>query len=231
MNYVPDFVSRLLDGTIVRIPPKSTVLAMAIGVLAYLVLSYIPFIVQRSKIQQQQVPISVGGSIGAMVLAGSIGTCNLTVAVFVGILLAACETDCRSREVYNLLWIVAGVLWLVEWIQTMPVNVSVDTALVSSLGKSRLGVPWPPLFFGVLQQLFFCKFYGRADCHAFSCCGFYLWLQGEGLSTYLLQMLLALGLLGVVQLLRRNINSRGNLKRPVAFMPYITISFCTFVLF
>jgi hypothetical protein len=38
-------------------------------------------------------------------------------------------------------------------------------------------------------------------------------------------MAFAFGALAALQLLRRNIDKRGNLKQPVAFLPYISASF------
>lgn len=79
--------------------------------------------------------------------------------------------------------------------------------------------------FVLLQFLFFSKLYGRADCYAFSCCSVMLKAFGGGMREYLLHMLLAVGILGVVELLRKNVDRLGNLKEPVAFIPYITAAF------
>lgn len=38
-------------------------------------------------------------------------------------------------------------------------------------------------------------------------------------------MLVSFGILGMVQLLRHNINAKGNLKKPVPFIPYIALAF------
>ncbi|MCR5754224.1 MAG: hypothetical protein K6G30_05345, partial [Acetatifactor sp.] len=77
----------------------------------------------------------------------------------------------------------------------------------------------------LLQEFWFCRFYGRADCHAFSYCAILETTFGCGMMGYLMQMSIAFLLLFFVQLCRRNINMHGNLKNPVAFLPYISISF------
>ena len=45
------------------------------------------------------------------------------------------------------------------------------------------------------------------------------------METYLLHMGLTFSILGVVQLFRGNISRRGNLKEPVALVPYVAVSF------
>lgn len=76
-----------------------------------------------------------------------------------------------------------------------------------------------------LQFMLFARMYGKADCYAFCVCAIAGASLGMGFPDYLWQMLLALCLLFPVQLLRRNIGKSGNLKQPVAFLPYITLAF------
>lgn len=73
-----------------------------------------------------------------------------------------------------------------------------------------------------LQYFLFMKMYGKADGIAFSICALFESCYGTGLLTFLLHMLTAYFLLGIVQSLRHNINQQGNLKQPVPFLPYIT---------
>lgn len=84
---------------------------------------------------------------------------------------------------------------------------------------SELGVELGIFFF--LQFLWFRRFYGRADCHGFFAGACILFLHGGNLWDYVMQMAYAFGLLFVIQLFRKNINRRGNLKEPVAFLPYV----------
>ncbi len=131
-------------------------------------------------------------------------------AVGLGILLGvAAVQDCRTREVTNGIWLLVMLFW-------MPF----------ALGAPASGSLAEPIIFWGLQEIFFCRFYGRADCHAFSCCGFYLWGMGQGLEACLVHMLVALLLMGAVQGMKGNVNIRGNLRMPVPFLPYILLGFC-----
>ena len=80
-------------------------------------------------------------------------------------------------------------------------------------------------FFVLLQLLLFPKMYGRADCYAFSVCAVAEAAAGLSLTGYLLHMLLSFILLAFVQALCHNIDRRGKLRRPVPFLPYITLAF------
>lgn len=77
-------------------------------------------------------------------------------------------------------------------------------------------------FFWILQYFFFMKMYGKADGIAFCICALFESCYGVGMLTYLLHMLAAYCVLGVIQGLKHNINKQGNLKQPVPFLPYIT---------
>ncbi len=76
-----------------------------------------------------------------------------------------------------------------------------------------------------LQLLLAGRIYGRADGYAFCACALTEALLGISAVGFLLHMLFAYCLLFAVQLARRNINGRGNLRRPVPFLPYITAAF------
>lgn len=128
-------------------------------------------------------------------------------------MLAACVMDLESCMVYNYVWwtggIAAGIL----------------------MGSGVKEIPWELILFILLQELFFCRMYGRADCHAFSVCAMVEAAWGMNMQVYLIHMLLAFVLLAVVQGIGRNIGRNGNLKQPVAFLPYITLSFWGVILF
>ncbi len=141
----------------------------------------------------------------------------LLLSVFSGCLLMACVTDKRFCRVYNFTWWLGGgagllllLLYILERKRTL---------------HGTMELLFPLLVFGLLQELFFCRLYGRADSHAFLTCSMVECALGMGMKEYLLHMLLAFGLLAVVQMLRHNIGRDGNLKQPIAFLPYITIAF------
>ncbi len=139
---------------------------------------------------------------------------TLWMAVVAGSFLFACITDCKAYEVYQFTWWIAGVasimMLLAIWQRT-------EHSLQNTLPEL--------LFFCVLQEFLFCRWYGRADCHAFVICALVSWRNGMGMKDCLVQMLIAFGILAVMQFGRQNINRKGNLKEPVAFLPYITVSF------
>lgn len=127
-------------------------------------------------------------------------------------LLYGCATDLKSRKVYNFTWwfgglAAGGLLW--ESLYT----------------GQRTASLWHLIVYMALQMGFFSHMYGRADCYAFCVCAIAEASLGRGFSDHLVLMLLALCLLFPVQLLRRNIAKDGNLKQPVAFLPYIVLAF------
>ena len=81
------------------------------------------------------------------------------------------------------------------------------------------------LFAIFIQEHIMCRFYGRADSHAFSCCAVFLIFLGSGLEGHIYHMFISLILLSVHQKLRHNIGNRGKLISPVPFIPYISIAF------
>lgn len=134
---------------------------------------------------------------------------SLGAAGFLILLGIGAVQDYRTREVTNGIWLLAMVWWL-------------PFAFLAPASRSLA----EPIVFWVIQELFFCRFYGRADCHAFSCCGFYWWGLGYGPEIYLIHMLVSLFLLGIGQLCKGNVDTRGNLPAPVPFVPYILLGFC-----
>lgn len=126
-------------------------------------------------------------------------------------LLFACITDCKSREVYNVTWWIAGAAAAMLLLAEMD---RLDMAFLLELG-----------FFILLQLSLFPKMYGRADCYAFSVCAVAEAAAGLSLAGYFLHMLVSFILLAFVQALRHNIGKGGNLRQPVPFLPYITLAF------
>jgi len=130
----------------------------------------------------------------------------IELSVLAGCLIFACMTDYKACEVYQFVWWVGGACGILfMW--------------------GNIGNIWELVWFCLLQEVFFCRFYGRADCHAFVVCALIQFGMGMGVREWLIHMLLAFGGLALIQLVRRNINGTGNLKEPVAFLPYITVSF------
>lgn len=134
---------------------------------------------------------------------------KLLLGVTAGCLIMASETDLESTYVYDYVW----------WISN-------GTCILLLIGA---GLKWRELavilFYCLLQECFFVRFYGRGDCHAFSSCAVAAGTLGVGMLGLLLHMAAAFGLLALVQAWRHNIGKDGNLLRPVAFLPYITVSF------
>ncbi len=133
--------------------------------------------------------------------------CVILFSVVGACLLAAGVMDLETHMVYNYVWWAGGVAGVL-------------------LMLLRASEHWGAvlLFWGV-QELFFGKMYGRADCHGFCVCALAEAALGMGLQEYLLHMLWAIVLLAIVQLLRRNVGRKGNLKQAVAFLPYIVVAF------
>lgn len=95
----------------------------------------------------------------------------------------------------------------------------------------RTALLWHLTVYMALQFGVFARMYGRADCYAFCVCAIAEASLGMDFSDYLVLMLLALCLLFPVQLLRGNIAKNGNLKQPVAFLPYISAAFALHLCF
>lgn len=130
-------------------------------------------------------------------------------------LLGAAVMDFRTRSVYDLYW----------WIC---LGTGLGILLIQSSRGALLLTPGTltelTLIFGV-QELLMARTYGRADSHCLCCCALYDASFGRVLEPHLLQLLLALGLLLLVQIPRRNITRTGRLLEPVAFLPYLTAAF------
>lgn len=183
--------------------------------------------------EKEQLAILAGSGINSVIILWIFRDCFVKqsamclLAVLAGCLLFACMTDCKSCEVFEFTWWIAGTVGVILLFRQCLAESQI--ALNDSLGVQQKLMPL--FFYIVLQEFFFCRFYGRADCHAFAICALVEASLGMGAMEYLLHMLLAFVCLAVVQLLRGNIHPKGNLKRPVAFLPYITFSFWVLLFF
>lgn len=132
--------------------------------------------------------------------------------LFVIGMVAACIMDWKEQKVYRFWWLVSGL----------------GAGILLGVRVKTWGVPtdvWVELFFFVvLQQLWFGRFYGRADCHAFCVSALLMTALGMELLDYVMHMVLAFTGLLLVQLLRKNVDKGGQLKKPVPFIPYIAVS-------
>lgn len=137
--------------------------------------------------------------------------------LFFGGLFIACIMDIKEHMVYRFLWLISGAGALLMGV------VYGCTQGLTIEGMIEL------VFFVMIQQLWFSRFYGRADCHAYSVCAAAMTAYGLQLIDYVMHMLLTFGGLFIVQAVRRNITGGGRLKKPVALIPYLTVAFVVWV--
>ena len=129
---------------------------------------------------------------------------QLACGVLAAYLLVASIQDSQTCEVYDFLHVLA-----------LPTGMFFIVATPS--GEKVMSL----VLYLVIQLGIFMKMYGAGDGLAFLVCAVYESRFGKGLSTYLLHMAAVFVVLLVVQGARRNINKTGNLKKPVALVPYI----------
>lgn len=128
-------------------------------------------------------------------------------------LLTASLIDVQTCEVYDFLHYIgagAGIL--------LCLTRSTDRTLYLSL-----------FIFWILQHFLFARMYGMADARTFVVCALFVGAAGGRLQTYLYHMSAAFLTLGAVQAVRQNINRQGNLKQPVPFLPYISLTVWIFL--
>ena len=152
------------------------------------------------------------------------GAERILFSLLAGGLLAAVCMDMESCYVYNYVW-----WWCLPWTGILlwfPMEgQNTGNRVWSIIGRIGMRQLTAVLLFVILQQCLFARMYGRADSHAFSVCALTgcHW-KGEML-WFLIHMLLAVTLLTIVQLLKRNVTRRGKLRTAKPFIPYIIITF------
>lgn len=130
--------------------------------------------------------------------------------MFAASLVCGAVTDIRFKRVKRWVWLWgSGAALLLFWVRG------------NGEPENYMSIAVQIVLFVLLQFLLFDGMYGRADCFAFSCCSILLGAFGGGIREFLLHMLFSIGILGVIQLCRGNVNGQGNLKEPAAFIPYI----------
>jgi hypothetical protein len=129
-------------------------------------------------------------------------------------LLITSLTDYQTNDVHDFLHVIAAIAGII-----MCVLASTDHLLYASLAQ----------FIG-MQLLIFSRLYGLGDCLAFMVCAIYLTAQGAGLYEHLIFMASVFCQVTAVQISEHNMNRKGNLIKPIALLPYITVSiFCYYL--
>ncbi len=132
--------------------------------------------------------------------------------ICIACLISASVSDIRTHKVPDLIW----------WVM------AADALILPISGRSVINDLYiiPDCFAVIfIQEKIMSRYYGRADSHAFSCCGLFFFFSGSGLMAHILHLAVSLLLLSAVQLFRRNVVYPGRLKVPVPFIPYISASF------
>lgn len=127
-------------------------------------------------------------------------------------LLVATFSDIKEKQVLRIVWMICIFLLTI-------------VLLFQKVGFCE----WLCLAeFVFLQECICNHFYGQADAHSYICCVVYAMTNGfieEDIMLAGLQlMIISFVLLAVLNLFMRNINRFGNLKQPVAFIPYIVVA-------
>lgn len=138
-------------------------------------------------------------------------------AVFGGSLLLASLTDSLLCQVYNFTWWISLAAVFGLFCCRLDMLMENDFPFLDALGEMML--------FGGLQLLLRGRIYGCADSYAFCVCALSEMTLGISGPGFLTHMLFAYFLLFPVQVMRRNIDCKGNLRKPVPFLPYITAAF------
>ena len=162
-----------------------------------------------------------------MLIAYSIITC--------GCLIAASVSDIRSHKVADLVWYVMAfntLIFLICGGMASALGAVAETgsatgtvAAAGPVAEAGAGLLLEALLIIFIQERVMSRYYGRADSHAFSCCALYQAVTGCCLEAHIMHMAVSLVLLTAIQAAFGNIEHGLRLKRPVPFIPYITLTF------
>ena len=118
-------------------------------------------------------------------------------------------TDYKTKYVYNFThYILVTVFSVVLLTRDVPTRIILELFIYLAI-----------------QYFLFMKLYGRGDGIVFIVCALFFAINGKGMVTFLHHMLYTFLILGVVQGIKGNIAGNGELKKPVALVPYIAASF------
>lgn len=134
---------------------------------------------------------------------------SVAASPFWGSLMAAAYSDRQIKQAYDFYFYIAGVSGII----TMLVA---EVSIRDCIGDI--------VIFILLQWLLFRRMYGPADCFAFSVCALFFAAWRQDMLGLLYLMALTFIILTPVQLIKKNVNKKGNLKEPVALIPYITVA-------
>ena len=157
----------------------------------------------------------LGDVLSGLILGQGEFLTRLSLSLVMGCLLLACITDIAICQVYNFVWWISGTA----------------AAVLFTVRRPEASAVWEVLWFSLLQMMLFARMYGKADCYAFCVCAIVEAGLGFGPAGFLMHMLASFLLLAAVQAARRNIGAEGRLKKPVPFLPYITMGFYLVLIF
>lgn len=119
--------------------------------------------------------------------------------------------DYLTKEIYDVVYVPAIIICIIQ------------LALASCTQEVGIEKLIELIVFCGIQFVVFRMFYGLSDCIAFCVCAMYLTVHGGDIMDSVILMIVTILLLGVVQACKKNINRKGNLKEPVALIPYIAV--------
>ena len=119
--------------------------------------------------------------------------------------------DYLTKEIYDVVYVPAIIICIIQ------------LSLASCTQERAIERLIELIVFCGIQFIVFRMFYGLSDCIAFCVCSMYLTVHGGDIMDSVILMIITILLLGVVQACKKNINRKGNLKEPVALIPYIAV--------
>ena len=159
------------------------------------------------------------GNIIMLLTEGEPGYVRFLLSVIGGSLLLASVTDILLCQVHNFIW----------WPALAAALILLGSRCCRHCLYEAGAFSWDRLLslvvYVLVQLVVFGRMYGRADSYAFCVCAVAEAAGGMDIMGMLVHMFLAYSILVPVQAWHRNIDKKGNLIRPVPFLPYIAIAF------